>query len=91
MKESYRKGAANPPDPEPCEAGGMGADGVRLAGRQHGSVRQQREHVAALRSRRPTQLRFTALLHHVTIDLKVLNSIWGEDFLSISYVRNMTH
>jgi hypothetical protein len=39
----------------------------------------------------PTQLRFTALLHHVTIDLKVLNSIWGEDFLSISYVRNMTH
>jgi len=31
----------------------MGADGVRLAGRQHGSVRQQRGQVAALRSRRP--------------------------------------
>ena len=31
----------------------MGADGVRLTGRQHGSVRKQREHVAALRSRRP--------------------------------------
>jgi|HubBroStandDraft_6_1064221.scaffolds.fasta_scaffold1849443_2 hypothetical protein len=31
----------------------MGADGVRLTGRQHGSVRQHREHVAALRSRRP--------------------------------------
>ena len=31
----------------------MGADGVRLTGRQHGSVRKQREHAAALRSRRP--------------------------------------
>src|ERR1700690_4322482 len=31
----------------------MGADGVRPTGRQHGSVRKQREHVASLRSRRP--------------------------------------
>ena len=63
MKEAYRKGIAIYPDPESC-VGRRKA--CRTQGREHVSQGLEGVREAA---RRDKKQRFTALLHHVTVDL----------------------